>query len=351
MFDTVRVFDLRGDHVFVEVVSITDQPSGTYSGLEAAYDNGDVVAIGVSGGMIGCAYTPGGGTTTIAAGSVAYDSSKHQYWQLREQSGTIHCEASADGMTWTSVGSIAATSAPLPPSAIRVRFRARAPTAATMPGTFAVKDLNGGGVAPPTASWCKVSTLTDDFSDADASSDKWDRAWSKLPISKTEGWDYGSQNLNLNFGENADSGVFYVTSRAYDMTGQRVSVEVLNTVDYSSGVVQFGVGNGGALVLWTLWFHGFECDTYVPGIGVTPHHSGTPSLPVPQWVSLRESGGQISCEMLVAAADGGMTWQTIDVVTPAFDASAVDISLTAYAGNTYGPWKATFDNVDLPPVP
>jgi hypothetical protein len=352
MFDTVRVFDLRGDHVFVQVVSITDQSSGTYSGLEAAYDNGDVVAIGVTGGMIGCAFTPGGGSTTIAAGSVVYDAAKHQYWQLSEQSGTIHCEASADSTTWASVGSFAATSAPLAPSAIRVRFRAQAPMATPDAGSFEVTDLNGGGGAPSTASWCNVSTLTDDFSDAAASHDKWDRAWTQLPMSPTEGWDYAGQHLNLRFGESDASAVYYTTSRAYDITGQRVSLEVLSSVGFGDGQVRFAVGNGSGLVLWTMWEGGFECDTYVPGKGLSQLQTATPSLPNnPQWVSLRESDGGISCEMLVQAGDGGMTWQTIAVATPSFEPTTVDVSISATAGSTYDHWTATFDNVDLPPVP
>src|SRR5581483_7681737 len=89
---------------FIEVDQVPNQSEDTAGYLQYDYDNGDDVWISAYKGQLQCGYDRG--NQTMTTGQVSYDSTKHRYWALREDQGTVYCEASPDGSTWSTVGTI-----------------------------------------------------------------------------------------------------------------------------------------------------------------------------------------------------------------------------------------------------
>lgn len=340
-FTTKRAYDLRGDRVFIEVTQVPNQGQGTYGGLELDYDNGDDLFLGVYGGKLECGFDHDNNESLPM--QQAYDPVAHRWWQLREDQGTIHCETSPDGATWSDAGSFDVGPSQLAvPSAVRVQLYAETPNAKSMPGAFAFDNLNGA--TPSTGSWCKASSYTDDFDDLPSvPGPAWDRSYAN----NGDSYDQMGDTLNLHWGSNDSSNLGYASTVAYDLTGERVTVEILQLPSPSPGDTYFSIGNADQLdVYWVANQGGFKCGYENTGGSHTIWQGLAPALPA--WIGLRESGGKIYCEIL----EGG-TWKSYGSIGGVVDATAVDVFLGAYAYSGSMPQDSVsvFDGYNQAPVP
>lgn len=339
-FWTYRRYDLRGDHVSLEITEMPNLMAGAWGGFLVHYDNGDDLYMDVWKGEIECGYHRGGNDNVPS--TILYEPTQHRYWQIREDQGTVHCEVSPDGSSWSSAGSFSLASALLgPPSAVSVSIYAGTPSNVAMPGEFHFDNLNGGG--PATGSWCKAATATDDFPDSsDLPGPAWNRSYTY------GGASFDQHNDQLNFRTSSpDSGAGYGSTVSYDITGQRVAIQVLSVPSAEESGIFFGEGNNDAFeVYWDLDKDGASCSYDENGNSHTIWSGAPFNLPV--WVSLRESGGKTFCEVY----EGGM-WKTLGSVTGVVDPTHVDVYMGIYTDWNLptGDYVASFDKYNITPAP
>jgi hypothetical protein len=336
-FTTLRLYDARGERVFIEVDQVPNQTENTSGFLQYDYDNGDDVFIQASSGQLQCGYDRGGNGTTVM--QVPYDGTKQRYWALREDQGTIFCEASPDGKTWTTVGSIDLAKAVLGAvSGVRVDIGACANNAA-MPGTFVFTNLNGG--QPPTGVWCKASSYTDAFP---AGAMVPGAAWDRSDTSGNGSFDQMGGAVDFHYGASG-SDAYYESSVAYDMTGERVSIEVLSAPPSKQATTFFFVANDGNTdVFWNVGSDVFTCGYDGAQPSQTLWQGPAPALPA--WISLRESGGTIYCEILE-----GSTWKSYGSLVGTVDPKRVDVEIGGSVNGMVGSYASSFAKYNLPPVP
>src|SRR5262249_33049707 len=141
-------------------------------------------------------------------------------------------------------------------------------------------------------------------------------------------------------------------SVAYDMTGERVSLQALTAPPPIVGYAYFSVNNSASDVFWRMSSDEFSCRYNVPMVGMDQIlWQGTPP-PLPAWVGLRESDGGISCEILEGSPPS-WTWKSYGTVPPGtVDPKRVDVQIGAYhEANDAGSFVVSYDNYNLPPVP
>ena len=157
---TERHYDLRGDAVAMDIPQVVADAPGTEVLLRAMRGNW-------SDGSITMAYAEGrlrfirveNGDDVLNM-DVAYDPVAHRHWRLREDGGVVHFETSPDGQAWTSR---ATTAAPTWAAFAAVEISAGRwdnDTASVPVGAARIASVNGG---TPRGSYCKASSLTDDF--------------------------------------------------------------------------------------------------------------------------------------------------------------------------------------------
>ena len=339
-FGTVRVYDLRGDSVSVKVTQVAAVASNAEVQLTANYDSGDYLFLREYQGSLMCGYGHAG---QESASPTPYDPVSAAYWRLSETPGTIHCDTSPDGVTWTEINTVNLSITPLAePSAIRVQLQVVMNGANTVAGEAHFTDLNGGGTPP--GHWCPVSTLTDTFGSAGSPPGAWDRSYATATATITQ--DGGTLNLVDANGV----GPGHISSAAYDLTGERVSVAAVALPTSAEGTAVFQVNNGNAYMRWSLHSDTSYCG-YQTATGSGNLWQGT-LPPAPAFVGMRESGGRVYCTLLVPGDGGPAVWEDLGSISMGVDVTALDINLSTYSttGNT-STWGASFKDYNLPPVP
>ncbi len=330
---SLRAYDLTGDQLSLRVDEVPSVASSAFAQLEVAYDGGERVYLRKLGGNLVCGSLQG---SNNASSSKPYLASTAAYWRLREDQGTIHCEISPDDVAWSEVGHVDLLSAGIPLAThVRADLRVESPGGVNSGGTFRFGALNGG--QGPKGSWCKAGSLTDDFSATTIPTPAWDRAYHYGSSS----YDTAGGALNLH---QSDGVLGYSTASSYDVTGERIAVEITALPDPSQGQAYFRLAVGSSLIGWQMDAQTFLCNTAGQNTG-TLYQGAAPELPV--WVSIRESGGELFCETLDVL--GGTAWKTKGSATGVLDATQVDV--TIFTGRVGGSFTASFDGYNLPPVP
>jgi hypothetical protein len=337
-------YDLRGDSIALKVVALPTQAAGAWGAIEVVYPNGDSLFMGAEGGQLICGYSRGGNETSLA--SVAFSPTGHAYWRLREAQDVVHCEVSADGTTYTEIGFIDVMAALVGPTdAMRIRVSAGEPPNVATASTFTFDELRGSA---PAGSWCKATSFTDDFPPlASYPPPAWDRSWA---YNTTDGWDQASGTLNLHFGTTTDASgeAQYRTAAAYDMTGQRIVVEVLEVPPVDKGRAYFQAANAdGPAFLWHVGADGLSCQSYDSNGGHGLFSSSTaPTFPL--WLGLREQGGWYFCDVYESGA-----WKPYasTPVSQGPDPTHVDLVLGGWndTASPSGLQVVRFDKLDLGP--
>ena len=340
---THRRYDFRGDRISLEVLEIPDQSDDAYGFVQLEYPGDDRIYMDVWRGHLECAFRHDGNDSVPM--DQVYDPVQHRFWQLREDKGTVYCETSPDGSSWKSAGSFPlAPSLLAEPSNMRVRIAAVTPGNLPSPGVFRFDNLNGGKA--PTGSWCPIKSYTDDFAEsADVPGPAWQRWYTSTD---TDSINQSGGTVNFHFGKEEDSSVGYGSSGSYDMTGQRVTLQILQLPTSMQGEAYFSVGHDGtANIFWTMTAGGLECAYDGPDIDYHTIWKGQmPSLPA--WLGFREEDGRVFCEVL----EGG-TWQPYGSANDIIDPKQLDVyfGATSYSGLQLGSHLAVMDGYNLAPVP
>lgn len=337
---TMRLYDLTGDHVSLEVTAVPDQTVDTYAVIFLNYDSGDDLFFGLNKGKLGCGFDHDGNQSV--PGTTAYDAAAARYWQIRESQGTIYCEISPDGATWTAAGSFDVAQSELAsPTGVRVEISASTPSGASAPGVFEFTNLNGGG--PATGVWCPALSYTDSFpASGPVPGPAWDRSYTG---EKTDSYDQTGGTLNFHFGADSSSSLAYESSVAYDMTGERVSIQVLQLPTMAQGVVYLDVSNdGGTDVYWNMDSDGFSCAYDSDGSNPTIWQGEAPALPA--WIGLRESGGAVYCEIYENGA-----WKSYGSIGGTMDTKRADVLIGTFenSNSTPGNYEAVLAGYNLGP--
>ena len=136
-------YDLTNSYVYLKVTGVTTSTSSTYCGLSvAAQTPGNSIVFQAFNGTLQLEYFLGGVQNVV--GSITYVPSTMVWWRIREASGTIFWDTSADGINWTNQASVAD---PFVPNDVNVFISSGATGTATSPGQFIFEDFN----TPPTA--------------------------------------------------------------------------------------------------------------------------------------------------------------------------------------------------------
>lgn len=101
---SVRTGDLTNSSVHVEVPHVLTGLTDASTCLQVAVDDQHTITLYESGGFFIAEYQIEGVWTTPA--TMAYGAATHRWWRIREASGTLYYEYSANGATWTVLVSV-----------------------------------------------------------------------------------------------------------------------------------------------------------------------------------------------------------------------------------------------------
>lgn len=333
-FSSEHFYDLRGDAVSIEIKSMVNTASSARVSLAAYDDDNNGVVLFQQGGTLRCSKWIDGMEAEL--GRAPYDPIAHRFWRMREDSGTLAWETSADGLRWDAQAS---SSNLFDLSSVKVQLVAEVGPGEPDPGEARFDNLNGGR---PTGAWCKSSTLKDDFDDG-VTSHMWHRSYFDGACQHVE-------NGELVFSVPPDGrGVcYYTSSSAFDLTADALTVKVPVTPDpatnasvffdaYISGDVdrklEFGLSKG------QLFFREYV-DQSTKVFGDLPFDPAQHLF----W-RLREAAGQVFWE---TSADG-KTWKVGAQTEAPFPITALDVSLGFESGDARPfPVEARFDNLNIP---
>jgi len=102
---STKVFDLTASYAQMHVITVPSAATSADAELRLKLDGTSWLRWVYEGGTLFAQYRAGGGITTVS--SVAYNSSTHAYWRIREASGTVYWDTSTDGASWSNFTSVA----------------------------------------------------------------------------------------------------------------------------------------------------------------------------------------------------------------------------------------------------
>jgi hypothetical protein len=336
---TERHYDLRGDAVAMDIPQVVADAPGTEVLLRAMRGNW-------SDGSITMAYAEGrlwfirveNGDDVLNM-DVAYDPVAHRHWRLREDGGVVHFETSPDGQAWTSR---ATTAAPTWAAFAAVEISAGHwdnDTASVPVGAARIASVNGG---TPRGSYCKASSLTDDFAIDGPAGLSWLRSFDDGTCTVRQAG--GQAVIDAPAGSRRCA---LVSSAAYDLDRSAVSVQAvavpapaaaaayLAAFEDDDSYVRFLVQAGGCTVQrnddgMDAWF---PCTTAYPA-GTRYWRIASPSASVVEYE---------------VSPDGRSWTQVLRDMENTVDLSAVDLELGLDTQPTAAASVAWFDDVNLLP--
>jgi hypothetical protein len=102
---SVSYWSLTGSHVHVEVPHVLTGLTSASTYLQLAMDSQHTISFYSTGTTLGAEYQVNGTYTTIT--TTPYNATTHRWWRLREASGILYYEYSADAAAWTAFASAA----------------------------------------------------------------------------------------------------------------------------------------------------------------------------------------------------------------------------------------------------
>jgi hypothetical protein len=102
-FGSTSVYDATSSAVYAEVGAVPNGSGNTKTIFKLMVDASNAVSMRLEAGVFRLTVLTAGVTVNTAL--TTYDPNAHGWWRLREASGTFFAEASADGFTWTTLGS------------------------------------------------------------------------------------------------------------------------------------------------------------------------------------------------------------------------------------------------------
>jgi hypothetical protein len=335
-YDSARRYDLRGSRVYVEVPQVVSTATHAQTNLQIDTPNGDGLEITEEAGTLYAHVNVGASTSTI--NSMTYSPTAHLWWQIREAQGTVYFETSSDGMSFAQ---FATTPTPAYAQYVDIAIEAGTYQVETSPGGSKFANLNGG---TPSASWCKASTLQDDFSSGTLGP-QWAASFAMGGCSYAESG--GDVTVTLVSGGTEECAV--VSAAGYDLTGSEIFTS-LDAMPAANGQIytdlRAATANGDNVEMTVVG----NMLTAAQNIGASYNAlSATPYSPTShKFWRLRESGGTLYWE----AGPDGISWPTRMHSGPSpISLVGVDISIGAGTNaSVASPGMASFGTFgQLPP--
>jgi hypothetical protein len=133
---SIENYDLTGSQVSIKVISVCSGNMSSF--LFVGPDGNNRIRFDVYGGYLSLNKIVAN-TYTQLGSSVAYSSSTHVYWRIRELSGTIYGDWSTDGTNWTNMGS---TANPWAVTSCKAWVVTYEDNVIASPGTFTIDNFN-----------------------------------------------------------------------------------------------------------------------------------------------------------------------------------------------------------------
>jgi PKD repeat protein len=147
---SIASFNLLGTSVFVEVPTVPNVSDGTtqaYFTVRNALDSSYKIEFTWINNNLIVQRASGGASTQVL--SAAYNATNHRWWRIREASGTIYFDTSANGSTWTNFTSVLSSAVTgFTPGAVKVAIGAGFYGAGPTPGTAQFDNVNLTVAAP-----------------------------------------------------------------------------------------------------------------------------------------------------------------------------------------------------------
>lgn len=130
-------YNLTGSAASLQVLSVASVTTFADNTIQLIQSAGNVLAMQVENGIIYAQKVVAGSQTNVA--SLTYNATTMKWWRIRESGGTIFWDYSADGLSWTNLGSVAN---PFAVTALTVNISGTCFQAETNPGTFKWNNFN-----------------------------------------------------------------------------------------------------------------------------------------------------------------------------------------------------------------
>lgn len=220
VYRSSRRYDLTGGTVTIKVLQV---PDAAVSMEESAvfrveHNDGRYAEFRLRSDAIEAGIQQNNGFVQLHPVTV-YDALAHAYLRFREQDGTLHWQVSADGSSFTDLATAPVTAAFS--DVRRIRVAAGAGRGVSGPVSESRLDDITGQFPGGDFAWCPIRALVDDFDDT-FRSDEWLNAGGTSVIPAVEA---GGQ-LVMTLAPGGSGTQAYVSSQAYDLTGDAVTVEV-----------------------------------------------------------------------------------------------------------------------------
>ncbi|HEX6913437.1 MAG TPA: hypothetical protein VF142_23735, partial [Longimicrobium sp.] len=137
-FNSATTYDLTESEVRLELVEPLSQVPGGHTFFVASLNTTTRLSLNVGGGVVRASYTLSGTETSLA--SRPYDARAHRWLRIREQSGSVYWEVSADGDAWVVLASTSGH--PFTLTAVQLGFGAGTLLALAAPGTAVFDSFN-----------------------------------------------------------------------------------------------------------------------------------------------------------------------------------------------------------------
>lgn len=271
----------------------------------------------VAGAYIRATYSTPTGTTTVKADT--YNATNHQIFRIRETSGTIYWDTSADGATWTNFTSVAK---PFDITAVRV---------GVMVGTWQTESSTTAAVFDNFNVISKAtSSVADGWNTGTLDATKWENwggsqvALSNQQVAMTSTTGGGYYGL--------DSGI---NGNVYNLTGSSISNQLISAGNQSLTswevypMYAYDANNSTNSYYWMVSGNTIKAFKQVSG-SHTELSSGTYNTTNHKWFRIREAGGTTYFD---TSADGS-TWNNFSSTANAFTATSLII------GAEIGTWQA-----------
>jgi len=135
--ESLQDYDVTGCQVSARVTEVPNEDTNAYAVLYLKTNNDSLEIIKDASELV-FKTVIGGNHDPLAA--VTYDPTQHAYWRLRESSGVVYWETSANGQSWTTQAS---KDSPLPITAVTIGLGGGAYQAESNPiGKVRFDDLN-----------------------------------------------------------------------------------------------------------------------------------------------------------------------------------------------------------------
>ena len=289
-------FTLTDSSAHVQAPSVVSSAGGVAEEFALVADQEDSLKWRYDAGNLYAFANIGGTLATLA--TLAYSSSTHAWWRIREASGSVFWETSSDGSTWTTRAT-RATASLFPLSEMRVVFRAESYGAgAASPGT--AKFANFNRIPHPA-----LASLADSFPGTSVDSTKWnvvlDSPSSSVAVSSGVLTETPETAI-------AGAGAHLISRSQYAFNGSSAFVHVKQVVAANGKVVtRFGIADPVNTWIDQAGFS-FEAGIlkffYTRAGNSTTVASVTYSSTSHAWWRLRESSGTVYWE----TSSDGSTW-------------------------------------------